>query len=244
VIYSIKATPDAQTLILGGDFINFSNGPSCGNLGEPPCNHGGIIAISARDGSLATWQPINTRPVFQLALSPDGTKVYGAMGGGGGAVIAFTVGKDTQDWQGNLDGDTLAVAATGSRVYAGGHFDAVWGGAYDPNDPDLSNVPCLHPGNGGPTVCIGEPGWVNNRHLAAWDISGTPVTGESGFHGQADTAEGPSFMLAGADGLYVGGNFFDTSSAPSTVHRKTGSMTSLSINSPTYHPGFAIFPPQ
>ena len=245
VIYSIKATPDGTTLILGGDFINFSNSPSCGNPGEPACNHGGIIAVSARDGSLSTWQPINARPVFELALSPDGTKVYGAAGGGGGAVVAFTIGKDIQDWQGNLDGDTLAVAATGSRVYAGGHFDAVWGSPYDPNDPDLNKVPCLHPANGGPTDCIGQPGWVNNRHIAAWDVNGNPATGASGFHGQADTAEGPSFMLAGTNALYVGGNFFDTSSAPSTVHPATGGgMASLGINNPTYHPGFAIFPGQ
>jgi hypothetical protein len=240
VIYSIKATPDGQTLILGGDFINFSNSASCGNPGEPACNHGGIIAVNARDGSLSTWQPINARPVFELALSPDGTKVYGAAGGGGGAVLAFTVGKDTQDWQGNTDGDTLAVAATGSMVYAGGHFDAVWGGAYDPNDPDLKNVPCLHPAGGGPTVCIGDPGWVNNRHIGAWDVNGKPMTGPSGFHGQADTAEGPSFMLAGTNDLYVGGNFFDTATS-STMHPKpTGN--SLSIDNPVYHPGFAIFP--
>ena len=240
VIYSIKATSDGQTLILGGDFINFSESPSCGNPGEPACNHGGIVAISARDGSLAPWRPINTRPVFQLALSPDETKIYGAMGGGGGAVAAFTIGKDIQDWQGNLDGDTLAVAATATHVYAGGHFDAVWGGAYHADDPDLKSVPCLHPGNGGPTVCIGEPGWVNNRHIGAWDVNGNPTTGPNGFHGQADTAEGPSFMLAGPDGLYVGGNFFDTA-VSSTVHQKTNG-NSLSINNPTYHPGFAIFP--
>jgi hypothetical protein len=245
VIYSIKATPDGQTLILGGDFVNFSNSPSCGNPGEPACNHGGIIAISAVDGSLSTWRPINARPVFELALSPDGTKVYGAAGGGGGAVVAFTDGKDVQDWQGNLDGDTLAVAATGSMVYAGGHFDASWTKPYDPNDPDLKSVPCLHPAGGGPTVCIGEPGWANNRHLAAWDVNGNPMTGPNGFHGQADTAEGPSFMLAGTNALYVGGNFFNTSSVPSTVHPGTGGgLTSLSLNSPTYHPGFAIFPGQ
>ena len=243
VIYSIKATPDGQTLILGGDFINFSESPSCGNPGEPVCNHGGIIAVSAQDGSLSTWRPINERPVFELALSPDGTKVYAAAGGGGGAVLAFTVGKDTQDWQGNTDGDTLAVAATGSRVYAGGHFDAVWGGTYDPNDPDLKNVPCLHPAGGGATVCIGDPGWVTNRHLGAWDVNGNPVTGPSGFHAQADTAEGPSFMLAGTSDLYVGGNFFDIATS-STEHKKSDGTSSAALTNPTYHPGFAMFPAQ
>jgi hypothetical protein len=245
VIYSIKATPDGTTLILGGDFVNFGNSPSCGNPGEPACNHGGIIAISARDGSLSTWQPINARPVFQLALSADGTRVFAAEGGGGGAVAGFTVGQDVRDWQNNVDGDTLGVAVTGSRVYAGGHFDSVWGGPPDPNDPDMSKIPCLHPPNQGPTDCIGQPGWINNRHLGAWDLNGNPVTGQNGFHGQADTAEGPSFMLAGTNGLYVGGNFFNTSSAPSTVHPGSGGgMTSLGINNPTYHPGFAIFPGQ
>src|SRR5581483_1924948 len=227
VIYSIKATPDGQTLILAGDFVNFSESAPCGNPGEPPCNHGGIIAISAQDGSLSTWRPINTRPVFELALSPDGTKVYGAAGGGGGAVLAFTVGKDVQDWQGNTDGDTLAVAATGSMVYAGGHFDAVWGKPYDPTDPDLKSVGCLPPPGGGATICIGDPGFVNNRHIAAWDVNGNPMTGPNGFHGQADTAEGPSFMLAGTNNLYVGGNFFDTA-ASSTMHQKTNG-NSLSL---------------
>ncbi len=242
VIYSIKATPDGQTLILAGDFINFSESPSCGNPGEPPCNHGGIVAVSARDGSLSTWRPVNARPVFELALSPDGTKVYGAAGGGGGAVLAFSVGKDTQDWQGNTDGDTLAVAATGSMVYAGGHFDAVWTKPYDPNDPDLKGIGCLHPAGGGATICIGEPGWVDNRHIGAWDVNGNPVTGPTGFHGQADTAEGPSFMLAGTNALYVGGNFFDTATT-STEHQKANG-NSVSLNNPTYHPGFAMFPGQ
>ncbi|HVW31411.1 MAG TPA: hypothetical protein VHL53_02625 [Acidimicrobiia bacterium] len=243
VIYSIKATPDGQTLILGGDFINFSESPSCGNPGEPACNHGGIIAISARDGSLSTWRPINARPVFQLALSPDGMKVYGAAGGGGGAVLAFTVGKDTRDWQGNDDGDTLSVAATGSVVYAGGHFDAVYGGPYDPNDPDLKGIPCLHPSDGGPTICVGEKDWVNNRHIGAWDAAtGAPLTGPDGFHGQADTAEGPSFMLAGNNGLYVGGNFFDIATT-STIRKKSNGTWSVALTNPTYHPGFAIFPP-
>ena len=61
----------------------------------------------------------------------------------------------------------------------------------------------------------------------------------------ADTAEGPSFMLAGPDGLYVGGNFFDTASTPAKVNPASGQkMATLTINNPTYHPGFAIFPPQ
>jgi len=244
VIYSIKATPDGQTLILGGDFVNFSNSPHCGLSGEPPCNHGGIIAISARDGSLAAWQPTNDRPVFQLALSPDGTKIYAAMGGGGGAVGAWTIGKNDKDWMGNVDGDALAVAVTGSHVYLGGHFDAEWSKPYNPADPDLQNQACMHPPNSGPTACIGEPGWVNNRHLGAWDVNGNLVTGPNDFHGQADTAEGPSFMLAGPDGLYVGGNFFDTS-VTSTPHPGSGThLPTLSLNNPTYHPGFAIFPPQ
>jgi hypothetical protein len=244
VIYSIKATPDGQTLILGGDFVNFSNSPSCGNPGEPVCNHGGIIAVSARDGSLSTWQPINNRPVFQLALSPDGTKVYGAEGGGGGAVAAFTIGKDDRDWMGNVDGDALGIAVTASHVYLGGHFDAEWSKPYDPNDPDLKNVACMHPPNSGPTACIGVPGWVNNRHLGAWDVNGNLVTGPNDFHGQADSNEGPSFMLAGPDGLYVGGNFFSTGLTSTPHPGSGGSLPTLSVNNPTYHPGFAIFPPQ
>ncbi|MCA1846424.1 MAG: hypothetical protein LC792_25165, partial [Actinobacteria bacterium] len=119
----------------------------------------------------------------------------------------------------------------------------VWGGAYNPNDPDLKSVPCLHPSNGGPTVCVAEPGWVNNRHLGAWDADGHPVTGGSGFHGQADTAEGPSFMLAGTNGLYVGGNFFDIAST-STTHKRSDGTSSVGLINPTYHPGFALFPPE
>jgi len=160
------------------------------------------------------------------------------------ALVAGELEPVSQDWQGTADGDVVALAVDGATVYAGGHFDAVWGGQYDPNDPDLKSVPCLHPANGGPTVCIGEKGWVNNRHIGAWDVNGVPQTGPSGFHGQADTAEGPSFMLAGTDGLYVGGNFFDTA-VTSTPHPATGThLATLSINNPIYHPGFAIFPAQ
>ena len=51
-------------------------------------------------------------------------------------------------------------------------------------------------------------------------------------------------VLAGPDGLYVGGNFFDTA-LTSTPHPGSSThLPTLSINNPTYHPGFAIFPPE
>ena len=51
------------------------------------------------------------------------------------------------------------------------------------------------------------------------------------FTAQADTAEGPSHMLAGPNFLYVGGNF-----------KNTLDKYAADGGKPTFHPGFAMYP--
>jgi hypothetical protein len=212
VVYAIAVTGDGSTLVVGGDFLHFGTTPAA----DPHSQKSGLIALNTADGSLSSWRPHNNRPVFGIALSPDGKTVYTAQGGGGGAMAAFSPGADEPLWIGHVDGDALGVAATDQRVYLGGHFDV------EEEDP---NAPCLRVA---PTRCMDSPTATPHRHLVAWDLQGHV---DNTWTAQADTAEGPTFLLATPEALYLGGNFEHTLDK---YYRDGG----VGI----FHPGFAMFP--
>ncbi|HEX6380535.1 MAG TPA: hypothetical protein VF180_04770, partial [Acidimicrobiia bacterium] len=100
------------------------------------------------------------------------------------------------------------------RVYVGGHFDAE---VPNHNDPCLQKIP---------TICI-KTG-TRHRHLVAFDLRGKS---DPKWTAQADTAEGPTVMLAGPKALYVGGTF-----------KNILPKSRLNGGKGIPHPGFAMFP--
>jgi len=192
-VHDLELSRDGSTLIVGGDFLHF------GVQSDPTKNHAGLIAVDATTGQMTPWQPINTRPVFQITNGVlDSTTFYVAAGGAGGNVQDFQIGGSTSPrWKVEVDGDATGVAVTDNHVYLVGHFGHVAASAKD--------------------VCV--PGQLScdfgnqNRtnHLAAFDLNGKLL---GTFTAQANTPKGPEFAYLGAQDLYVGGDFTGVASAP------------------------------
>jgi hypothetical protein len=179
-----------------------------------------LIALDGATGTLTTWQPVSSRPVFGVTVWPgDGKTVFAAAGGAGGVVEAFLPGGNTKPlWNGHVDGDARDVAATAQRVYLVGHYDHE---VPNPNDPCLKVQPLP---NG--TMGVSGPNGTPHRHLAAFDAKNGNL--DPSFTAQADTPEGPGFALIGAHHLYVGGNFTKVSDTPQANYR--------------FQPGLAVYP--
>ena len=212
VVRDIAVIGGGRTLMVGGTFMHLGHTRTEDPKGD---RYSGLIAINTSDGHMSSWKPLNNRPVYRMAASPDGSKVYSVEGGSGGWIGAFRPGTVPPVWIGRVDGDVLAVAATDKRVYVGGHFDAE-----EPN-PDAECLKHI------PTNCI-KTG-THHRHLVAFDMSGKA---DPKWTAQADTAEGPTTLLAGPKALYVGGNF-------TNILEKS----KLDGGKGIPHPGFALFPP-
>ena len=217
VVDAVAVTGDGQYLMVGGDFLHLGTRPE----DDPRSQKSGLVALNASDGSLADWRPHNNRPVFDIELSHDKQLVLTAQGGGGGALVAHRPGQEERVFLTHVDGDALTLAVTDQRIYFGGHFDVV---VPDPNEECLKHIPvkCFP---GAPHEAKSP---VLQRHLAAFHHDGRP---DETWTAQADTAEGPTVMLPGPDGLYVGGNFFSILDKHFTLGGKG-----------TWRPGFAIFP--
>jgi hypothetical protein len=210
-VRSIAVTGGGKTLMVGGTFMHLGH-----TVAEDPKGnrYSSLIALNTSNGSLSSWKPLNNRPVYRMTTSPDGNTVYTAEGGSGGWIGAFRPGTVAPLWVGRVDGDVLGIAATDKRVYVGGHFDAE---EPNPNAECLKHIP---------TNCV-KTG-THHRHLVAFNMSGKA---DAGWTPQADTAEGPTYLLAGPKGLYVGGNF--TNILP---------KSKLDGGKGIPHPGFAMFP--
>jgi hypothetical protein len=87
------------------------------------------------------------------AVATSGDRVYAALGGRGGRMVAYSTG-GRADWTITTDGDVQAVAVLGSTVYLGGHFDNV----------------CRSTRTGDQGVCL--DGSVSRIKLAATDLTG------------------------------------------------------------------------
>ena len=218
VVDALVVTGDGRYVMVGGDFLHLGTRPEDDKNNQKS----GLVALNASDGSLAPWQPHNNRPVFDLELSHDKKIVLSAQGGGGGALVAHLPGQEERVFIKYVDGDALTVAVTEKRIYFGGHFDVE---VEDPNEECLKHIPvkCF------PGAPYEAKSATLHRHLAAFHPDGDI---DNTWTAQADTAEGPTVLLAGPDGLYLGGNFFHTLDD----HALNGGKK-------TWHPGFALFPP-
>jgi outer membrane protein assembly factor BamB len=211
VVRTIAVTDGGKTLLVGGTFMHLGHT----SQEDPKGNRfSGLIALNTSDGRLSSWKPLNNRPVYRMANSPNSDTVFAVEGGSGGWIGAFRPGTVAPGWIGRVDGDVLGIAATDKRVYVGGHFDAE-----EPNP----NAACLKVQ---PTNCIKSG--THHRHLVAFDMNGKS---DPKWTAQADTAEGPTCLLAGPKALYVGGNF-----------KNILEKSKLDGGKGIPHPGFALFP--
>jgi hypothetical protein len=215
-VHDLELSRDGSTLLVGGDFLHL------GVQSDPTKNHAGLLAVDATTGQMTPWQPINTRPVFQITKGVnDATSFYVAAGGAGGNVQAFQLGGPTAPlWKVEVDGDGTGVAATDTEVFLVGHFGHVAASAQDVCPTPTSPTQ--------PVSCNFTHGIVSN-HLVAFDLTGKML---GNFTAQANTPKGPEFAYLGAQDLYVGGDFTGVASAPNP----NGGVAS-------YHkqPGLAIY---
>jgi hypothetical protein len=233
-------------LVVGGEFLHAGDDALTWPLGKYD-PHGGLTVLNVSDGRTADWRPRNDRPVFQISLSPDRSFVCAAVGGQGGGVTCLKPGEEwpmfdtakKPEWPGisehakldrriaHVDGDALGVAISDKRIYLGGHFDAA------EEDPDHE---CLHTT---PSKCMPPFSKTSgpHRHLVAYDYNGKI---DPTWTPQADTAEGPTTLLAGPNALYLGGNFRKILEKHPSAH--CWPCTEKKSVETVFHPGFAMFP--
>jgi hypothetical protein len=113
--------PDHSRVYIGGDFKK---------VGASPRTR--LAAVDTGNGVPTLWTPTPAVPgqVVKMAVSPDGSKVYAALGGASGVgnrLQAFSTTSNLRLWEAVGDGDFQAVALSSSLLYAGGHFDLING---------------------------------------------------------------------------------------------------------------------
>ena len=214
---ALVVTGDGRYLMVGGDFLHLGTRPEDDKQNQKS----GLVALHTTDGSLAPWRPHNNRPVFDLELSYDKTLVLSAQGGAGGALVAHRPDQEERVFLKHVDGDALTLAVTDQRIYFGGHWDVE---VEDPDEECLKHVPVMCHAKG-PYPAKSA---TLHRHLAAFHPNGDI---DNTWTAQTDTAEGPNVMVAGPNGLYLAGNFFNTLND----HFLNGGKQ-------TWHPGFALLP--
>lgn len=109
-VRAVATSPDGARVYISGSFTTVSGSPR---------DH--IAALDAGSGTVdPNWHPDPSYGIWGLAVS--GTRVYGAGGGSGGKLPAFSASTGSTVWTKKTDGDVQAVALLGDKVYAGGHF--------------------------------------------------------------------------------------------------------------------------
>lgn len=119
-VNALTAPPGGNRVFVGGRFLTLS-GQSRDYIG----------AVDADTGAATSWRPPipctdTQNPCFVYDVATDIGKVYTAVGGPGGRVVAYDIASGVRRWTAYGDGDVQAVAVQGDTVYAGGHFDANW----------------------------------------------------------------------------------------------------------------------
>jgi fibronectin type III domain protein/putative pyrroloquinoline-quinone binding quinoprotein len=127
-----NATPDARTralvastdgsrLFLGGDFTTVNGVPNRATA-----------AVSTSSGALGTFRGTATNRASYAPvndLDTDGTNLYVAAAGGGGACTAMNATTGARVWSKTTNGNLQAVRHSNGLVYCGGHFSGT--GSFD-----------------------------------------------------------------------------------------------------------------
>lgn len=145
-----------------------------------------LAALNASTGKVdPQWKPRANKPVYVLALSPDGSRIYiggdftklsGTVRNRLAAVDAATGGVDAA-WTPSADSRVRALAASGRGVYAGGDFGTI-------NGLSRVRLALLDGATGDP-----DPGWSASTNALVRTLK----------------------LPADGNRLYVGGEFTDVS---------------------------------
>lgn len=116
-VRAIAAADDGTgRLVVGGDFTSVSGQVKTRSLTALDQSTGAIDAGFVPGPNNLT----NIAPVYDLVS--DGTRLYQAVAGGGGACAASDVGNGSTLWSHHTNGNAQSVRRIGATVYCGGHF--------------------------------------------------------------------------------------------------------------------------
>ena len=197
-------------ILLGGDFDALI-GPSGQRVART-----NIAALSAVTGAPLAFSGTVNRPVWGLAVSPDGQTVYAvgdftsASGQSRPKAAAFSTSNGALlPWNPRLDARGRAVAASSSAVYLGGDFLTVAGAA-------RSRLVAVNTSSG--------------AALPTW-----PATAND----EVDTIE----IAPDGSRVLVGGRFTSISGSPGQEQRKIASLhpTTGALQPWAFHPTFEVF---
>lgn len=103
-------------IVLGGDFGDINGVQSTKRIAVVDPTTGAPVAGFASGANNGT----TTATILDLAT--DGTRIYKAVGGGGGACTAVNASSGAKVWSIHSNGNMQSVRVVGSTVYCGGHF--------------------------------------------------------------------------------------------------------------------------
>ena len=109
-VKALALTPAGNRLLAGGSFLTADG-----------VDHASVVSLSPTTGKVFGTTPNLAFPA--LAIAADSHAVYVGGGGNGGNVVAYDPGSGARLWHIGTDGNVQALAASGSEVYVGGHFE-------------------------------------------------------------------------------------------------------------------------
>ena len=112
------AVDGSARLFIAGDFTSVSAKSSTNKIAAVSLGGSGLVDATFRAG------PTNGKgyaPVYDL--TSDGSRVYVAAGGAGGACAALSTTSGATMWSDHSNGNLQSVRLSGGRLYCGGHFN-------------------------------------------------------------------------------------------------------------------------
>ena len=159
-VHSIVASPDGNTVYVGGDFVNIGGAA-----------HSYLAAVTAATGAATSvtfqyplvFDPTQPPSVEDVDISPSGDRVFAALAGLENQVASWSTTTGQKQWSYVVDGDGQAVRYYQGNVYFGFHEGAIGDGTVRLLSVDAATGAL---NNWRPTV---------NSFYGMWDIDVSPT---------------------------------------------------------------------